>query len=91
MNNSMRIVTEQKVSTSNSSAASAAFGSNIEYIRVISDTACWITFGTSPTATSSKTLLAANDVEYFKVSEGEKIAAILASGTGALYIAELSE
>ncbi len=91
MNNSMRIVTEQKVSTSNSSAASAAFGSNIEYIRVISDTACWITFGTSPTATNSKTLLAANDVEYFKVSEGEKIAAILASGTGAIYIAELSE
>ena len=91
MNNSMRIVTEQKVSTSNSSAASAAFGSNIEYIRVISDTACWITFGTSPTATSSKTLLAANDVEYFKVSEGEKIAAILATGTGAIYIAELSE
>ena len=91
MNNSMRIVTEQKVSTSTSSAASAAFGSNIEYIRVISDTACWITFGTAPTATNSKTLLAANDVEYFKVSEGEKIAAILASGTGAIYIAELSE
>ena len=91
MNNSMRIVTEQKVSTSTSSAASAAFGSNIEYIRVISDTACWVTFGTSPTATNSKTYLPAGEVEYFKVSEGEKIAAILASGTGAIYIAELSE
>ena len=50
MNNSMRIVTEQKVATSSTSAASAAFGSNIEYIRVISDTACWVTFGTAPTS-----------------------------------------
>ena len=91
MNNSMRIVTEQKVATSSTLAASAAFGSNIEYIRVISDTACWITFGTAPTATNSKTYLPAGEVEYFKVSEGEKIAAILASGTGAIYIAELSE
>ena len=91
MNNSMRIVTEQKVSTSTSSAASAAFGSNIEYIRVISDTACWITFGASPTATNSKTYLPAGEVEYYKVSEGEKVAAILGSGTGALYIAELVE
>ena len=91
MNNSMRIVTEQKVSTSTSSAASSAFGSNIEYIRIISDTACWITFGVSPTATNSKTYLPAGEVEYYKVSEGEKVAAILASGTGNLYVAELVE
>ena len=91
MNNSMRIVTEQKVATSGTSAASSAFGSNIEYIRVISDTACWITFGTAPTATNAKTYLPAGEVEYFKVSEGEKVAIILASGSGAAYIAEQSE
>jgi len=91
MNNSMRIVTEQKVTTSGSSAASNAFGSNIEYIRIVSDTACWITFGTAPTATNAKTYLPAGEVEYFKVSEGEKVAIILASGSGAAYIAELSE
>ena len=91
MNNSMRIVTEQKVTTSGTSAASNAFGSNIEYIRIVSDTACWITFGTAPTATNAKTYLPAGEVEYFKVSEGEKVAIILASGSGAAYIAELSE
>jgi len=91
MNNSMRVKTDQKISTSTSSAASSAFGSNIEYIRIVSDTACWITFGTSPTATNSKTYLPAGEVEYYKVSEGEKVAAILASGTGNLYVAELVE
>ena len=53
MNNSMRVKTDQKISTSTSSAASSAFGSNVEYIRIVSDTTCWITFGTSPTATNS--------------------------------------
>jgi len=91
MNNSMRVKTDQKISTSTSSAASSAFGSNIEYIRIVSDTTCWITFGTSPTATNSKTYLPAGEVEYYKVSEGEKVAAILASGTGNLYVAELVE
>ena len=87
----MRVKTDQKISTSTSSAASSAFGSNIEYIRIVSDTTCWITFGTSPTATNSKTYLPAGEVEYYKVSEGEKVAAILASGTGNLYVAELVE
>jgi hypothetical protein len=91
MNNSMRVKTDQKISTSTSSAASSAFGSNVEYIRIVSDTTCWITFGTSPTATNSKTYLPAGEVEYYKVSEGEKVAAILASGTGNLYVAELVE
>ena len=91
MNYGLREVTLEKVATSNSSAASAAFGENVEYVRIVSDTECWITFAASPTATSSKTFLPAKEIEIWKVSPGEKVAAILATGTGAIYISQLSE
>tara|TARA_Y100001963_G_scaffold32952_1_gene45750 strand:- start:380 stop:655 length:276 start_codon:yes stop_codon:yes gene_type:complete len=91
MNYGLREVTLQKVATSGTSAASSAFGANIEYARIVSDTDCWITFATSPTSTTSKTFLPAKEIEIWKVSPGQKVAAILASGTGALYISELSE
>ena len=91
MNYGLREVTLQKVDTSGTSAASSAFGTNIEYARIVSDTDCWITFATSPTSTTSKTFLPAKEIEIWKVSPGQKVAAILASGTGALYISELSE
>tara|TARA_Y100000294_G_scaffold8450_1_gene7970 strand:- start:207 stop:479 length:273 start_codon:yes stop_codon:yes gene_type:complete len=89
--NPMREATLQVVSLSTSSAASSAFGSNVEYIRIVSTAACYITFGTSPTATTSKTYLPANEIEYWKVSEGQKVAAILGSSTASLYISELTE
>ena len=38
----MRPVTTQKVTSSGSSAASSAFGANIEYVRVIADADCHI-------------------------------------------------
>ena len=84
----MRPVTTQKVNSSGSSAASSAFGSNIEYVRVCADADCHIEFGTSPTATTSKIFLPSKDTEYFKVSEGEKVAVI---GSVNLYVTELSE
>ena len=84
----MRPVTTQKVTSSGSSTASSAFGSNIEYVRVIPDADCHIEFGVSPTATSSKIFLESKTSEYFKVSEGEKVAVI---GSVNLYVTELSE
>ena len=84
----MRPVTTQKVNSSGSSAASSAFGSNIDYVRVCADADCHIEFGTSPTATTSKIFLPSKDTEYFKVSEGEKVAVI---GSVNLYVTELSE
>ena len=91
MNYGLREVTLQRVATSDTSAASSAFGTNIEYARIVSDTDCWITFATSPTATATKTFLTAKEIEIWKVSPGQKVAAILATGTGAIYISELSE
>ena len=84
----LRPVTTQKVNSSGSSAQSAAFGSNIEYVRVIPDADCHIEFGKNPTATTSKIFLESKTSECFKVSEGEKVAVI---GTVNLYVTELSE
>jgi len=84
----MRPVTTQKVTSSGSSAASSAFGANIEYVRICADADCHIEFGTSPTATTSKIFVPSKDTEYFKVSEGEKVAVI---GSVNLYVTELSE
>ena len=52
----MRPITTQKVTSSGTSAASAAFGNNIEYVRIVADADCHIEFGTGPTATTSKIL-----------------------------------
>jgi hypothetical protein len=88
MHIAMRPTTTQKVNSSGTSAQSAAFAANIEYVRVCADAACHIEFGVNPTATTSKIYLPADDVEYFKVSPGEKVAVI---GTVNLYVSELSE
>ena len=84
----MRPVTTQKVTSSGSSAASSAFGANVEYVRVIADADCHIEFGVAPTATTSKIFLESKTSEYFKVSEGEKVAVI---GSANLYVTELTE
>tara|TARA_A100001515_G_scaffold60268_1_gene47497 strand:+ start:101 stop:370 length:270 start_codon:yes stop_codon:yes gene_type:complete len=84
----MRPVTTQKVNSSGSSAQSSAFGSNIEYVRVVSDADCHIEFGVNPTATNAKIFLPSKSEDYFKVSEGEKVAVI---GTVNLYVTELTE
>ena len=91
MNYGLREVTLQKVATSGTSAASSAFGANIEYARIVSDTDCWITFATSPTSTTSKTFLPAKEIEIWKVSPG-KIAVLRIGGSdGELYATELTE
>jgi hypothetical protein len=54
----------------------------------MADADCHIEFGVNPTATNAKIFLPSKDVEYFKVSEGEKVAVI---GTVNLYVTELTE
>ena len=92
MNYGLREVTLQKVDTSGTSAASSAFGTNIEYIRVVGTIACHIHIAVSPTATTSTTYLPAGEVETIKVSAGEKIAVLRIGGSdGELYATELTE
>ena len=88
MHIAMRPLTTQKVNSSGTSAQSAAFSDNIEYVRIIPDADCHIEFGVNPTATTSKIFMESKNSEYFKVSPGEKVAVI---GTVNLYITELTE
>lgn len=88
MHTSMRPTTTEKVNSSGTSAQSAAFADNIEYVRVIADADCHIEFGVNPTATNAKIFLEAKSYEYFKVSAGEKVAVI---GTVNLYVTQLTE
>lgn len=80
--------TTQKVTSSGSSVQSSAFGANIEYVRIVADADCHIAFGVNPTATTSSIYVPVDDVEYFKVSPGEKVAVI---GSVNLYVSDLTE
>lgn len=62
-----------------SSAQSAAFGAGTQFIRLNTDTTCFIEIlGTDPTATTSSMRLPADQTEYFAVKAGDKLAAITA-------------
>jgi hypothetical protein len=88
MHKGMRVISTEKVTASGTSVQSAAFAENIEYVRIAADAACHIEFGVNPTATTSKVYVPADDIEYFKVSPGEKVAVI---GTVNLYVSQLTE
>jgi len=80
--------TTQKVSPAGSSAATSnAFGTQTEYVRVATDADVHIVFAGSPTATANDIFLPADQPEIFKVSPGEKMAAI---GTANVSVTEMS-
>lgn len=54
--------------TFTTAAASAAFNAKTRFVRVVADADCRIVFGTAPTATSTDTLMAAGQPEYFGVN-----------------------
>ena len=84
--------TVQTVSVTNTSAAvTNPFSDSTTHVRLVCTVDCHILFGTSPTATTAKTYLPADHVEYFKVTDAAntKIAAIRAgSNDGTLYVSE---
>ena len=82
--------TTQTITTSGSSAAiSTAFGNNTRLVRIVATEDVNIKFGSSPTATTSDPFIPANQVEYFKVTAGEKVAAIQNSAAGTVYVTEM--
>ena len=89
MNYGLRPVTTSKVAMSGTSAQSSAIGANIQYVRLVADANCHYNIGVNPTATTSTVYLPANEIETIKISEGEKVAGICASGK--LYVTSLVE
>lgn len=77
-NYGLRPGTIQKITMAGSAAsiASSAFGSQTEYVRIASATDFHIIFGAAPTATANHIFIPADQPEIFKVSPGEKVAAL---------------
>ena len=87
---SARLGAAQNISTSTTSAASAAFGEQTYKIRICADVDTRYRVGDgTPTAVATDTFLPAKWVEHVTVTPGQKIAAILASGTGNLSVTEV--
>ena len=72
------------------SVRSNAFGSQTEYVRLVSAVDFFVDFGVSPTASAAKILITADQPEIFKVTPGEKIAGLNATNNAILYVTELS-
>ena len=64
------VVADTVVDFSGGVTSSAVFDSKTNYVRVLCDTQCSVSFGTSPTATTSSKLLPALLPEYFAVPKG---------------------
>lgn len=64
------VVADQTVDFSGGVTSSAAFNSKTNYIRVVCDSQCSVSFGTAPTATTSSKMLPALIPEYFAVPKG---------------------
>lgn len=63
--------------TFSTTTASAAFNAKTKFVRLYSDTACFVKFGASPSATTATDMpLAANMPEFFAVVNGHKVAAV---------------
>jgi len=72
------------------SVQSNAFGSQTEYVRLVSAVDFFVDFGVNPTASAAKILISADQPEIFKVSPGEKIAGLNATNSAVLYVTEMS-
>ena len=72
------LVTDQSpITTSGSSAQSAAFSGDAQMIQISCDTQSAMAYGTSPTATTSNMTIPAGLFVYYKVTGGKKVAFIL--------------
>lgn len=69
---------DQTVTISGSSTASSAFNPKTNFIRLHTDAICSVSFGTAPTATTSKARMPADSTEYYGIPQGQsyKVAAI---------------
>lgn len=67
---------EQTIAISGSSTQSSAFNANTRVIRVHPDVICSVLVGTNPTALATSKRMPADNIEYFSVTPGAKIAVI---------------
>ena len=84
--------TTQTVAVGATSAASSAFGSQTNEIRIVTTVDAYVEFASSPTATSSSLIIPAFTVEYFSVTPATKVAMLrVGSTTGTSRVTELTQ
>ena len=90
----LKLGTPRTVTVTGTSAASAAISTSASTgritVMVTGTVDMHITDGSSPTATTSDTLIVAFQPYLIEVINGEKIAAIRNSASGTLYITEMT-
>lgn len=59
------------------SGASTAFRADTRFVRMHTDTACYVGFGDAPVATSGSMRMAANQTEFFGVVGGHAVAVLI--------------
>lgn len=67
---------QQQVAIGGASAQSAAFDGQTQFVRLHTDAACRIAFGSDPTAAATTARMAAGSTEFFGVKPGHKVAVI---------------
>ena len=86
-------VSTENVSTSTTSAQSAALGSAEDatfWVRLCANTDVHYAVGSNPTATTSSTFLPEDTIEIIKCSYSDKIGVRTTAGTGLLSVTQLS-
>lgn len=67
---------QQQIAIGGASAQSVAFGGATRFVRLHTDAACRIKFGSNPTADGTSARMAAGSTEFFGVRPGDKVAVI---------------
>lgn len=70
------VAEQTPITSSGTSAQSAAFNSTTKLVRIHTDGIISVAFGVNPTADVNSKRLAANTTEYFGVRPGDKVAVI---------------
>ena len=85
------VVSNENVAYTGTAAASAAFASGINHIRIVAPPAASYKIAGTPVATSSDTYLPANVIEIIRVNPGQKISFIQVSAGGTASVSQMSK
>ena len=76
--------------TSGSSQQSSAASATASIVRVAVNQDTYVAVGDSPTATANSLMMPAGSVEFFAVTEGQKVAFLQVSAAGRISVTELA-
>lgn len=85
------VVLNENLAYTGTAAASAAFGSGIHHIRIVTTSAAYYKLGAAPVATSSDTYIPADKIEIIRVNPGQKISFIQVSSGGTASVSQMSK